>query len=213
MGRPVAVQQKNICATTSYEARAFGVDKLCLIKDAKQRCPELVIVNGEDLTKYRQYSRRIFRLVKGIFSGNANVEKLGMDELFIDVTGTIDGHMRDIASGVRGSTQTFFNLDSHRTETSARIGFFYKSDSISGHFLPNEGSQVEEDRRLAIASHLAAHIRDRIHSEIGFSTSAGVAHNKVLAKLLASKNKPAKQTTWQAATSSIAVQGNCILTV
>ena len=54
------IQQKNILVTCNYVARARGLTKLMYLKDAKEKCKDLVIVNGEDLTKYREMSDRIF---------------------------------------------------------------------------------------------------------------------------------------------------------
>ena len=45
--------------TCNYVAREFGVTKLMYIKDAKEKCPQLVLVSGEDLTNYRNVSNRI----------------------------------------------------------------------------------------------------------------------------------------------------------
>ena len=49
-----AFQQKNIVVTTNYVARARGVSKLSYIKDAVVKCPDLVLVSGEDLSNYRE---------------------------------------------------------------------------------------------------------------------------------------------------------------
>lgn len=53
------VQQKNIVVTSNYEARKLGVRKLMSVKDAKEKCPQLVLVNGEDLTPYREMSYKV----------------------------------------------------------------------------------------------------------------------------------------------------------
>jgi len=45
--------------TCNYVARDRGLTKLMLIKDAKEKCPDLVLVNGEDLTNYRNMSYKI----------------------------------------------------------------------------------------------------------------------------------------------------------
>ena len=53
------IQQKNIVVTCNYPARERGVTKLMYLKDARERCPELILVSGEDLTRYREMSYRI----------------------------------------------------------------------------------------------------------------------------------------------------------
>ena len=53
------IQQKYIIVTCNYEARKYGVTKLMLISEALKKCPNLVIVKGEDLTHYREMSYKI----------------------------------------------------------------------------------------------------------------------------------------------------------
>ena len=77
---PLAVQQKQIIVTCNYEARRRGLYKLQLIKDAKRVCPDVVIVLGEDLTKFRDASKSLYNsLRRSIWSGRA--ERLGFDEV------------------------------------------------------------------------------------------------------------------------------------
>ena len=83
---PLGVQQKNIVVTCNYLARKMGVIKCSLVKDAKTVCPALVLVNGEDLAEYRRYSQKIFDLIKERGYRKCPVERLGMDENFMDVT-------------------------------------------------------------------------------------------------------------------------------
>ena len=77
---PLAVQQKQIVVTCNYEARRRGLRKLQLIKDARQICPELVIVLGEDLTKFRDASKSLYLFLRA-FCWSGKVEKLGFDEV------------------------------------------------------------------------------------------------------------------------------------
>ena len=64
----------------------MGVVKCSWVEDAKKLCPSLVLVNGEDLAEYRRYSQKIFELIKKMGKGLCPVERLGMDENFIDVS-------------------------------------------------------------------------------------------------------------------------------
>ena len=45
-------------------------------------CPDLVLVSGEDLTPYRQASKRLLSVLRRF----GTAERLGMDETFLDVT-------------------------------------------------------------------------------------------------------------------------------
>jgi hypothetical protein len=57
-----------------------GLHKLQLITDAKRICPDLVIVLGEDLTRFRNASKELYAFFKS-FSWNARCERLGFDEV------------------------------------------------------------------------------------------------------------------------------------
>jgi nucleotidyltransferase/DNA polymerase involved in DNA repair len=46
----MGVTQKYLIVTCNYPARAAGVTKLMGIVEAKKKCPDLVLINGEDLT-------------------------------------------------------------------------------------------------------------------------------------------------------------------
>lgn len=80
--RPLGVKQKNILATCNYNARSHGVKKLMLITEAKKLCPELVLVDGEDLTPFRDVSKTMFNFLRP-FSWNNRAERLGFDEVFL----------------------------------------------------------------------------------------------------------------------------------
>lgn len=59
-GRPLGVRQKGLLVTCSYEARARGVSKMHSIKEALDICPDMIIVDGSDLTPYRRASDNMF---------------------------------------------------------------------------------------------------------------------------------------------------------
>lgn len=94
--QPLGVRQKNILATCNYNARRLGVRKLMLASEAKRLCPDLVLVNGEDLTPFRDVSKILFNFLRS-HSWNNKVERLGFDEVFM---GTQPGRL--FSSGCRG---------------------------------------------------------------------------------------------------------------
>lgn len=57
------------------------------INAARAACPELVLVNGEDLTPYRAASSQLVDIVKRF----GPAEKVGLDEVFVDVTEVLYG--------------------------------------------------------------------------------------------------------------------------
>ena len=50
-------------------------------------------------------------------------------------------------------------------------------------------------QRLALASSIASRLRATLCDRLGLTASAGIAHNKVLAKLIGKTHKPNQQTT------------------
>lgn len=59
--------------TCNYEARKLGVKKLMNVRDAKEKCPQLVLVNGEDLTRYREMSYKVTGTDHGQYTFTINL--------------------------------------------------------------------------------------------------------------------------------------------
>lgn len=51
-----------------------------LITEAKQICPEVIIVLGEDLTRFRNASKELYSFLRS-FAWSDKVERLGFDEV------------------------------------------------------------------------------------------------------------------------------------
>lgn len=77
---PLAVQQKQIIVTCNYEARRKGLYKLQSVKEAKKMCPDVIVVRGEDLTRFRNASKDLYHLLR-TFSWSGKAERLGFDEV------------------------------------------------------------------------------------------------------------------------------------
>ncbi|MCO5613764.1 hypothetical protein L7F22_068042 [Adiantum nelumboides] len=192
-GLPVAIKQKTICATTSYEARAKGVQKLMRIRDAVAKCPELIFVDGEDLSYFRKISSEIFKIVSSMVRDGL-VEKLGMDELFCDVTEMVEDEYNQEIAGLSQSVKPFGNILPQRTK----------------HLLDQKKGELDEfdplTRKLFIASNLAKTIRERVAEEVGLTSSAGIATSKCLAKLIGNLHKPNQQTVLAPCDPNFALQ-------
>lgn len=164
---PLGIQQKYIIVTCNYVARERGVTKLMSVTDALEKCPELVLVRGEDLTHYRDMSYKVTEL---LLSYAPLVERLGFDENFMDVTEMVE----------------------------RRLGHSAESDSFSftGHVYSRiaAGVRASDHPRLAFGSHIAAELREAIRSKLGLTGCAGIANNKLLAKLVSGTFKPNQQT-------------------
>lgn len=192
---PLAVQQKQIIVTCNYEARRRGLHKLQLIKDAKRICPDVVIVLGEDLTKFRDASKDLYLFIRAFIWGG-RVERLGFDELSLDVTEMINYNISLL--NPNDLSTSFFHLD-FKDPT---IGFAYDATTVMGLTFPvttetpistRDTSSLE--MKLGIASHLLKYLRDRMEHDKGFTATGGVSTSKLLAKLVGSVHKPNNQTT------------------
>lgn len=198
---PLAVQQKQIVVTCNYEARRRGLHKLQLIKDAKRICPDVVIVLGEDLTKFRNASKDLYQFVRSFVWGG-RVERLGFDEIFLDVTEMVDYNAALL--NPNDLTGSFFHLD--RNDPTS--GFAYDASDFCGKTYPKSAESTPADStpviphepsslrtRLLVASHLLGWMRGHLEHEKGFTATGGVSTSKLLAKLVGNVNKPNDQTT------------------
>uniref|UniRef100_A0AAV2MRL5 UmuC domain-containing protein n=1 Tax=Knipowitschia caucasica TaxID=637954 RepID=A0AAV2MRL5_KNICA len=88
---PLGIQQKYIVVTCNYLAREQGLTKLMSVTEAKEKCPELVLVKGEDLTHYRELSHKVTEL---LVSYCPLVERLGFDENFMDITEMVERRLQ-----------------------------------------------------------------------------------------------------------------------
>ncbi|XP_047197173.1 DNA polymerase iota isoform X2 [Hippoglossus stenolepis] len=165
---PLGIQQKYIIVTCNYVARDLGLTKLMSVVDAKEKCPQLVLVKGEDLTHYREMSYKVTELLS---SYCPLVERLGFDENFMDVTEMVERRLMQ--------TPDLNNF------------------SFTGHVYNHVSANVKasDHPRMALGSHIAAELREAIHSKLGLTGCAGIATNKLLAKLVSGAFKPNQQTT------------------
>lgn len=181
-------------------ARKRGVGKLTTLAEAKRLCPDLVVVDGEDLSPFRDVSKRLYALLRS-HSWNGRVERLGLDEVFLDVTDMVKYNLELLNQAT--ITDSFFYLS--RTDP-AGGGFSYDASSFAGCVhAPEDVAEAAHGghagfldnplyMRLLVASHLAHYLRMKIEEE-GYTTACGIATNKLLAKLVGNKNKPRNQTT------------------
>ncbi|KAI4174564.1 MAG: hypothetical protein LQ348_006357, partial [Seirophora lacunosa] len=77
---PLAVQQKQIIVTCNYVARRHGLYKLQRVTEARRKCPEAVVVLGEDLNRFRNASKENYKFLRS-FAWSGQVERLGFDEV------------------------------------------------------------------------------------------------------------------------------------
>jgi DNA polymerase-4 len=83
--KPAAVcgsLSRSVVTSATYEARPYGIRAGMPIQEAKKRCPQLILVEG-DHSKYTEAAARIFSILKDY---TPVVEIASIDEAYLDIT-------------------------------------------------------------------------------------------------------------------------------
>jgi len=104
-GVPVIVAGQGpraVVTTASYEARRFGVGSAMPAARARVLCPDGVFLEP-DFAHYRACSREVMKIVRG---ASETVEVVGLDEAYLELTGTPAPHaaMRRLQADVHRRT-------------------------------------------------------------------------------------------------------------
>lgn len=184
--------------------------------EAKRLCPDVIIVLGEDLTRFRNASKNNFNFLRG-FSWSNKVERLGFDEVslstttksgalcmiaesgqvFMDVTDMID--YNSALLNPNDLTNAFFHLD----PCDPTVGFPFDASNMIGHTFPAASTNpnpiiVSTNKtflndsadlclRLCLGSHLARHMRHQLEEQQGYTCTAGGSYISGLYFLLRSR--------------------------
>jgi len=84
-GKPAAVcgsLSRSVVTSATYEARPYGIRAGMLTQEAKRRCPQLILVEGNH-SKYTETAARIFSVLKEY---TPLVEVASIDEAYLDIT-------------------------------------------------------------------------------------------------------------------------------
>jgi DNA polymerase-4 len=110
-GKPIAVigsAQRTVITTCSYEARAFGVKTGMNSWQARQKCPHLIFVVGDN----RKYTHTSTEIVKLMLQYTPLVEVFSIDEAFLDVTASMAlyGTPENIAYRLKAQIRHHFGI-------------------------------------------------------------------------------------------------------
>ncbi|KAJ7086108.1 hypothetical protein B0H15DRAFT_358014 [Mycena belliarum] len=220
--KPLVVLQWQSLIAVNYPARTFGITRMMNIDKAKELCPELVVVHvatyadGEQepayrdnpdtrthkisLDIYRRESVKMLQLYKQGLPENAEVEKASIDEAFMDLTRPVRQILLDRYPHLaRVPDDAPMGLDTpippppqvswNELGTLVPINPAQESDADS-----DDIPSTWHDVALSIGAELMEKVRQEIKAKMGYTTSAGIARNKFLAKLCASYRKPMGQS-------------------
>ncbi len=84
-GKPAAVcgsLSRSVVTSATYEARPYGIRAGMSIQEARKRCPQLILVEGNH-SKYTEAAARIFSILKDY---TPLVEIASIDEAYLDIT-------------------------------------------------------------------------------------------------------------------------------
>lgn len=185
----------------SYEARAFGVTRNMWADDAKKLCPDLLLAQVREsrgkanLTKYREASVEVME----IMSQFAVIERASIDEAYIDLTSAVQERLQKFqdqpisadllpSTYIEGLPRGPAVEETIQKEENRKQGLLQWLGSLQ------IGDTTSPDLHLTVGAVIVEEMRATIEKKTGFQCSAGISHNKVLAKLACGLNKPNRQT-------------------
>nr|XP_030726471.1 DNA polymerase eta isoform X2 [Globicephala melas] len=188
--------------SVSYEARAFGVTRYMWAEDAKKLCPDLLLAQVREshgkanLTKYREASVEVME----VMSRFAVIERASIDEAYVDLTSAVQERLQKLqgqplsadllpTTYIEGLPQSPTTAEGTvRKEEMRKQGLLQWLDSLQ------TDNTTSPDLQLTVGAVIVEEMRAAIERQTGFQCSAGISHNKVLAKLACGLNKPNRQT-------------------
>ena len=217
---PLAVQQWSGLIAVSYPARAFGVTRFLDLAEAKKKCPELVCQHvatwkeGEDkwayreqtnrqivdekvsLDPYRLQSRRILATIKDVLPASPvqRVEKASIDEVFLDLSAQIHGILLERYPELKGPPP--YDDPTENLPMPPSTALDWAADAL----VDLDDAETEDqdpdwdDVVMLIASEIVRDVRKAIRDRLKYTCSAGIARNKMMAKLGSGHKKPNGQT-------------------
>ncbi|XP_031625500.1 DNA polymerase eta [Contarinia nasturtii] len=212
-GKPIAVVQYNAwrgggIIAVNYPARAKGVTRHMRGDEAKEQCEDIELVKvpnireKADLSKYRNAGKQVATVLQ---TYTPLLTRASVDEAYLDLTEQVQKRLVDMNKG-KFSLQPnalkntyvvgYDSIAEYVQDISERISTKADEDNEELAHVPEEDRKAyrKSDIKLLIASSIVSEIRAAVKEQTGYECSAGIAHNKILAKLVCGMNKPNKQT-------------------
>ncbi|XP_062094815.1 DNA polymerase eta isoform X3 [Humulus lupulus] len=160
--------------------------------EAKEVCPEIQLVQvpvargKADLNTYRTAGSEVV----SILARTGRCERASIDEVYLDLTDAAEKMLAEAPPEIFEPVDDE-TLKSHILGLTNERGIDDKENVREWLCRKNADHR---DKLLACGAIIVAEVRMQVLKETKFTCSAGIAHNKILAKLASCMNKPAQQT-------------------
>ncbi|MCJ1388559.1 DNA-directed DNA polymerase eta rad30 [Xylographa bjoerkii] len=218
--QPLAVQQWQGLIAINYPARKFGMNRHITITEAKKLCPNLIMQHvatwkeGDEkwayhkdafaqiathkvsLDPYRLESRRILARIKETLPAPPlqKVEKASIDEVFLDLSAQIHSILLERYPELSGPPP--YDDPTENLPRPPTTALDWNTDALVD--LDNTETEDDDpdwdDIAMQIGSEIVRGVRATIRECLKYTCSAGIAHNKMIAKLGSAHKKPNQQT-------------------
>lgn len=218
--QPLAVQQWQGLIAINYPARKFGLNRHITITEARKLCPELIMQHvatwkeGDEkwayhddafahiathkvsLDPYRLESRRILACIKDVLPQPPlqKVEKASVDEVFLDLSAQIHSVLIDRYPEISGPAP--YDDPTEFLPRPPTTALDWTTDAL----IDLDSSETEDDDpdwddvAILLGSEIVRTVRAAIRERLRYTCSAGIARNKMIAKLGSAYKKPNQQT-------------------
>ncbi|KAK5198901.1 N-acetyltransferase eso1 [Exophiala xenobiotica] len=217
--QPLAVQQWQGLIAINYPAREYGLNRHVTVTEAKNKCPEIVVqhvatwregdtkwayrddaashiqTDKVSLDPYRLESRKSLALVKEILppSPIQKVEKASIDEVFLDLSAQIHQILLERYPELKYAP---YDDPTEQLPLPPSTALDWQADAL----IDLDSAETEDDDPdwddvvMNIGSEIVRDVRTTIREKLKYTCSAGIARNKMMAKLGAGYKKPNQQT-------------------
>ncbi|XP_050345009.1 DNA polymerase eta isoform X2 [Nymphalis io] len=169
----------------------MGVNRHMRGDDAKEKCPEIQLPSvpckkgKANISKYRDAGIEVAKVLQRF---TTLLERASIDEAYLDITIPVQKRIQTI---------NVHTLSSSMMPNTFALGYDSFDNFISDiHSCGSDSIEFDYDhaKKLIVGAQIVSEIRAAVFEETGYTCSAGIAHNKILAKLVCGMNKPNKQT-------------------
>ena len=166
--KPVVVGggKRGVVAAACYVARTYGIRSAMPMFEAKQRCPEAIVIKP-NMAKYVRVGREVR---SAMFALTPLVEPLSIDEAFLDLSGTERLHGKSAAKALAGFA----------TQVERELGITVSIGLSANKFLAKIASDLDKPRGFAVLGATEA-VSFLASKSVGFIYGVGVVSAAKLA--------------------------------